>query len=892
MADDKLRAYGLRPESRVLIIMTGGTICMRPSPSGFIPARGFREAALEPSPVFNDGSEPGELDVVVNASGERVSHRSLRTPLSTYNARVRYAVYEFEELLDSSSIDAKGWAQIARAISWNYTIFDAFVVLHGTDSLAYTCSALSFMLQNLGKPVILTGSQTPMLQLQNDAVDNLLGSLVIAGHFMIPEVCLYFDGKLFRGNRTTKVAASDFAAFASPNAPPLATTSSMKTDVAWDLVKKPTSIQHFRIRTNLDTTHVACLRIFPGIQPEMVDSVLRLPGLRGLVLETFGAGNAPSGQDNRMTKVLADAIKRGIVIVNVTQCLSGSVSPVYATGMTLSRAGVVAGGDMTTEAALTKLAYLLAMHDATPESVARDMSISLRGELSDRHDPLFRHPDGTLPDRVKNLTALGYAISHGDLGQVTDIMRGGQEWLLNDRDYSGNTPLHLSATSPDISILRYFLLHGSSVHIRNNSGKTPLFLAANAGLVDHVELLRRSGAHLHADELTVAELHAKRRPDIWALAGVDVQCSSKQSGDLAEKLKAEAESRQSSGTTTPENIRMPQAKTIAIVNATGRQAASLIRVAAAVGYDVRAQVHTLEGVIPQELASLPGVTLFQGPLLDNVGLMNTLFQGATHAFINTTSQAGDEVAIGRALADAAKRAGTIQHYVYSSMPDHSVYDPNWISLPLWSCKFAVENYIRQLGLPATFVYAGIYNNNFTSLPYPLFCMELMPDGGFEWRSPFPPSIPLPWLDAEHDVGPTVLQLFKDGPKRWNGDRIALAFETLTPRQVCAAFSRALQRPCRYKWCPRVEIKVSIPSGYREQLEGIEVLFGQMKAPYFPNPEFHTPARTSLEPGPDGVIPLPVVEEARSLWEGWRSMEEYAREAFPVEEEANGLDWML
>ncbi|EFR01362.1 lysophospholipase [Nannizzia gypsea CBS 118893] len=520
--DDKLRAYGLRPESRVLIIMTGGTICMRPSPSGFVPARGFREAVLEPSPTFNDGSAPGQLEVVVNSAGERASHVSLRTPASSYGTRVRYAVYEFDELLDSSSIDAKGWAQIARAIAWNYKLFDAFVVLHGTDSLAYTCSALSFMLQNLGKPVILTGSQTPMLQLQNDAADNLLGALVVAGHFMVPEVCLYFDGRLFRGNRTTKVAASDFAAFASPNAPPLATTSSMKTDVAWHLVRKPTSIEHFRIRTNLDTTHVACLRIFPGIQPEMVDSVLKLEGLRGLVLETFGAGNAPSGQDNRMTKVLADAIKRGIVIVNVTQCLSGSVSPVYATGMTLSRAGVVAGGDMTTEAALTKLAYLLAMHDATPESVARDMSLDLRGELSDHHHPLFRHPDGALPDRVKSLTALGYAISHGDLAQVTDIMRGGQEWLLNDHDYSGNTPLHLAATSPEISILRYFLLHGSSVHLRNNTGKTPLFLAANAGLVDHVELLRRSGAHLHADELAVAELHARRRPDIWAMAGVDL----------------------------------------------------------------------------------------------------------------------------------------------------------------------------------------------------------------------------------------------------------------------------------------------------------------------------------------------------------------------------------
>jgi lysophospholipase len=178
------------------------------------------------------------------------------------------------------------------------------------------------MLQNLGKPVILTGSQAPMLELQNDASDNLLGSLVVAGHFMIPEVCLYFNYKLFRGNRTTKVAASDFAAFDSPNAPPLAVTTSMRTHVNWDLVHRPTSIENFSIRTNLDTSHVACLRIFPGIKPEMVDAVLQLKGLRGLVLETFGAGNAPGGQDNAMTKVLASAIQRGIVIINITQCTS------------------------------------------------------------------------------------------------------------------------------------------------------------------------------------------------------------------------------------------------------------------------------------------------------------------------------------------------------------------------------------------------------------------------------------------------------------------------------------------------------------------------------------------------------------------------------------------
>lgn len=312
-------------ESRVLVIMTGGTICMQQSPSGFVPARGFQEKCMARVPTFNDGSPLTPMNVVANAAGDLKAHPSLRTPVTAYGRQVRYTVFEFEELLDSSSINAKGWAEIAQTISWNYTLFDGFVVLHGTDSLAYTCSALSFMLQNLGKPVVLTGSQAPMLQLQNDATDNLLGSLVVAGHFMIPEVCLYFNNKLFRGNRSTKVAASDYAAFDAPNCPPLAVTTSMRTNINWDMVHRPTSLEHFNIQTNLDTTHVACLRIFPGIKPEMVDAVLKLDGLRGLVLETFGAGNAPSGQDNAMTNVLASAIKRGIVIVNVTQCRFGFV---------------------------------------------------------------------------------------------------------------------------------------------------------------------------------------------------------------------------------------------------------------------------------------------------------------------------------------------------------------------------------------------------------------------------------------------------------------------------------------------------------------------------------------------------------------------------------------
>lgn len=495
---------------------------MKRSPEGLVPERGFMDKAMGPRPEFNDGLSHSPVDVRLHDAEVPVRLRTLRTPLSNYGKRVRYAVLEFEELLDSSSIDSKGWTQIAQTIFRNYKTFDGFVVLHGTDSLAYTSSALSFMLQNLGKPVILTGSQKPVSDRKTDAISNLLDSLDVAGHFMIPEVCLCFNSRLFRGNRATKMSASAFDAFGSPNLPPLASINAMETIVNWDLVYRPTALRAFSIQTNLDLNHVACLRIFPGIKPEMVDAVLHTKGLRGLILETFGAGNAPGGADSRMTKVIEEAVHRGVVIVNVTQCLTGSVNPLYAPGLVLGKAGVVAGADLTTEAALTKLSYLLARPDATPQSVAEAMAVSLKGEMTENGQTTFQHPSGTLTPQRAGLTSIGYSIAAGDLQLTKDLLRGESRGLLNDSDYLGNTPMHLAASGNSLEILRYILSQGGSVHIRNHtgSGRTPLFVAANAGRTAHVSLLRQAGAHLHADEMETAKLHAQNEPAIWQLAGV------------------------------------------------------------------------------------------------------------------------------------------------------------------------------------------------------------------------------------------------------------------------------------------------------------------------------------------------------------------------------------
>lgn len=337
-----------------------------------------------------------------------------------------------------------------------------------------------------------------------------------------------------------------------------------------------------------------------------------------------------------------------------------------------------------------------------------------------------------------------------------------------------------------------------------------------------------------------------------------------------------------------------QKPTIAVVNAAGRQAASFIRVASAVGFNVRAQLRNVDGIVASEIAALQNVKCFIGELYTpiepdsspdlngakdvNHALIAEVFRGATLAFVNTTFW-GDELAIGIALADAAKRAN-IQHYIYSSMPNYHLINPEWPSLPLYSAKAEIESYIRNLGLPATFVYTGIYNNNFTSLPYPLFQMELKDDGSFVWQAPFNKNVKLPWLDAEHDVGPAILQLFKDGISKWKNQRIALAFEMLTPLEACAAFARGVERPCRYIQGP-IELKVSVPKGYTDQLDAITKLYaigaldGSKQPAYFGLPEL------------EKSCPY----EAQQLWEGYRSLEEYAREAFKIEEANNGLTWM-
>ena len=291
----------------------------------------------------------------------------------------------FDPPIDSSEISPSIWVKIARTINTNYNKFDGFVILHGTDTMAYTASALSYMLCNLSKPVVLTGSQLPMGTIRTDGKENLIAAIEIAAAqehntAIVPEVCIYFQSKLLRGNRTTKFNAENLNAFRSDNYPALA-------DVGISIKYNYPYIRYSAIGGTLSVsekmdTNVVIIKIFPGITRNVLHAMLSVDGLRGAVLETFGSGNAPTY--DWFIEELSEAIKRGVTIVNVTQCMSGSVEMWrYDTGVHLKQIGVVSGYDITTEAAVTKLMYLLGNYTDVGE-VRMMLNKSLRGEISVR----------------------------------------------------------------------------------------------------------------------------------------------------------------------------------------------------------------------------------------------------------------------------------------------------------------------------------------------------------------------------------------------------------------------------------------------------------------------------------------------------------------------------
>jgi L-asparaginase len=333
---------------RILIIYTGGTIGM---------IHDAKKGSLKP---FDFGTITEQLP-----------------ELKRLNCRIDF--HAFKKPIDSSNVQPAFWVDLAKRIEKNYAAHDGFIVLHGTDTMAYTASALSFMLENLGKPVILTGSQLPLGAIRTDAKRNLITTIEVASsETIVPEVCIYFNHQLFRGNRSEKYTSSKFDAFNSLNYPLLA-EAGVNIEFNKDAIAKSVKGKKLKVHTSFDT-NVALIKIYPGISKEVIDATLSAKKLKAVVLETFGSGNAPT--DKWFIDALKKAIGKGIIILNVSQCSGGTVEQgKYETSVQLKEIGVISGADLTTEAALAKLMFLLGQRLKKKE-VVKLLQKNLRGEMS------------------------------------------------------------------------------------------------------------------------------------------------------------------------------------------------------------------------------------------------------------------------------------------------------------------------------------------------------------------------------------------------------------------------------------------------------------------------------------------------------------------------------
>ncbi|CDS35712.1 Ankyrin [Echinococcus multilocularis] len=484
------------------------------------PKQHFLTSYLFQMPIFNDHlfwehaplfySSTSLPPTSIKTSTPSTVSLPLALPLDEDKRRILYRLLEYDTLLDSSDCQLEVWINLAKDLERFYDYFDGFVILHGTDTLPYAASALSFILENLTKPVVMTGSELPIDRLRNDGRINLLGSLLFAGGgYNIPEVTVFIQNELYRGNRIVKAATTDLEAFLAPNSQPLAVMDEhvkVYKERIWTAPKQAS--KPLRVQSNL-CPNVAILRLFPSISIDAVRSFFQ-PPMQGVILETFGTGNIPSN-NAELVEVLKEAHEvHNIVILNVTQCWKGTVANVYATGAILSSVGAVSGCDITTEAALMKMAYVLGKWD-NPATQRRMLSHSLRGEMTEpsvetrshrRHSvstsqsseaSASKEMTTALGETLVNVEAAGLArqwsenlfhslicaaADNDDVEMLEQLLHisGHFEYTDSRRIH----PLHVAAGAGAYAACRLMLENGVSANVADARGFTPLSYAVRA----------------------------------------------------------------------------------------------------------------------------------------------------------------------------------------------------------------------------------------------------------------------------------------------------------------------------------------------------------------------------------------------------------------------------
>ncbi|XP_067119873.1 L-asparaginase-like isoform X2 [Centruroides vittatus] len=499
-------------QALVLVLYTGGTIGMVKTDKGvYAPQAGKLENGIRNFPNLHDEKYVAENFLKLN------DKLPLALPKMDYShKRLVYVIYEYEPLLDSSNMTMDDWIRIALDIKEFYELFDGFVILHGTDTMAYTASALSFMFEQLGKSVVITGSQIPLFETRSDGRENFLCSLIIAGIYNIPEVTILFDNKLFRGNRTSKISTSSLNCFNSPNMRPLAKIGIRIQVEEKDIYRSP-KIKRFRVHSTLNR-NVGLLRLFPSITVEVVRAFMS-PPIEGVVLQTYGAGNGPTGRTDILEEIKS-ATSRGVIIVNCTQCNTGKVDNSYETGNILLELGVVPGSDMTPEAALTKLSYVLSKSEWSLETKRQMMQNNLRGELTVTKDVKFEDLDiinavvRTLhissseeKETLRNALypSIVCSIAAANNLEKLEVMQQFGVYF-STCDYNQRTPLHVASILGHTQVVEYLLHHGANVHLRDFDHKTPLLNAIEHDHHDIIKLLIQAGASLNLPSVNVGDL--------------------------------------------------------------------------------------------------------------------------------------------------------------------------------------------------------------------------------------------------------------------------------------------------------------------------------------------------------------------------------------------------